>query len=213
MTSKHSPEPPDTTAEGWPIRDLTDPTVMRALAHPLRLRLIDLLQFRGPLTATECGDALDESPANCSFHLRTLAKYGYVEEAPGGTGRRRPWRAVPQGNRFATGPGAPRQTRPAADELARVHAEQNIARFYDYIEHADDYGPEWSDAALVSDFASYLTPAELDDVGQQLIDVLLPYMERLRDPSKRPSGSRPVAFFLTGVPTEPGRRQPTSDDA
>ena len=35
---------------------------------------------------------MGESPANASFHLRQLAKYGFVEEAEGGTGRRRPWK-------------------------------------------------------------------------------------------------------------------------
>ena len=48
------------------------------------------------MTATQAGEALGESPANVSFHLRTLAKYGFVEEAPGGTGRQRPWRRVAQ---------------------------------------------------------------------------------------------------------------------
>lgn len=208
MSDPEHPENAD-----WPVRELTDPTEMRALAHPLRLRLLDLLHFRGPLTATECGAALGESPSNCSFHLRTLAKYGYVAEAGGGTGRQRPWRAEPQGNRFATGPGAPAETRVAADELARAHTDRNIARIYEYLAHADDYGPEWSDAALVSDFASYMTPDELAEVGQQLMDLLMPYMERLRDPGKRPAGSQPVAFFLTGVPTEPGGRDPGGDGA
>src|SRR4051794_26471252 len=79
-----------------PSRFLEDARVIRALAHPLRLALLQLLIVRGPLTASEAGEALGESPASASFHLRTLAKYGYVEEAGAGPGRRRPWRAVRQ---------------------------------------------------------------------------------------------------------------------
>ena len=79
-------------------RRLTDAKEMRALAHPTRVAAIELLSREGTMTATQLGELLDESPANMSFHLRTLAKYGFVEEAPGGTGRERPWSRVGQGN-------------------------------------------------------------------------------------------------------------------
>src|SRR5262245_14833912 len=76
-----------------PIRR-ADPVAMRALAHQTRLSLLDLLAVEGSATATRCAAVLGESAASCSFHLRQLAKYGFVEEAPGGTGRQRPWRLV-----------------------------------------------------------------------------------------------------------------------
>ena len=72
---------------------ITDPTVMRALAHPVRMALIELFGVHATLTATQASEALGESPANCAFHLRTLAKYGFIEEAGGGRGRERPWKA------------------------------------------------------------------------------------------------------------------------
>lgn len=187
----------------WPIRELTDPFTMRALAHPLRLKLLELLQLRGPLTATECGDELDETPANCSFHLRTLAKHGFVEEAEGGSGRQRPWRAVPGGRRLPTGPSAPPETRAVADQLGRLWTDRNVEHLYHYLNHMDEYGPEWSDASIVHDTTSYMTVEETRAVGQQIVDILRPYMERLRDPSLRPEGSRPVMFFVTSFPTEP----------
>ena len=58
--------------------DLTDPKAMRALAHPLRWALLEALGHAGTLTATQASEMLGESPANCAFHLRTLAKYGFV---------------------------------------------------------------------------------------------------------------------------------------
>jgi DNA-binding IclR family transcriptional regulator len=48
-----------------------------------------------PATATQLAERVGESPANCSWHLRQLARYGFVEEAGGGTGREGPWRPVP----------------------------------------------------------------------------------------------------------------------
>src|SRR5215469_3040060 len=74
--------------------EVRDPKAMRALAHPLRMQLIEAIgqSDTGTLTATQASELLGESPANCAFHLRTLAKYGFVEEAGGGRGRERPWR-------------------------------------------------------------------------------------------------------------------------
>src|SRR4029453_885493 len=78
-------------------RHLTSPTELRALSHPTRLTILTLLDEEGPLTATEAGERIGESPANASFHLRTLAKYGYVEEAAGGRGRHGPRQSVARG--------------------------------------------------------------------------------------------------------------------
>src|ERR1700735_4917381 len=80
-----------------PHERLTDPRAMRAMAHPLRIALIELLSHTGTLTATQASEVLGESPANCAFHLRTLAKDGFVEEAGGGRGRERPWRRAQSG--------------------------------------------------------------------------------------------------------------------
>src|SRR5690348_8450535 len=75
---------------------VTDPTAIRALAHPLRLDLMELLGTIGPATAAHCGRTLGVSQASCSFHLRQLAKYGFVEEAePGSDRRERRWQ-VPE---------------------------------------------------------------------------------------------------------------------
>ncbi|MQA02858.1 MAG: helix-turn-helix domain-containing protein [Streptosporangiales bacterium] len=195
----------------WPIKELTDAQVMRAMAHPVRMKLVELLLVDGPLTATECGARLDETPANCSFHLRTLAKHGFVEEAEGGTGRQRPWRAVPQGTNFPSGPSAPPHLRAAADLLTRTFAERNVSRLYAYLDRMDDYGKEWSDAAMLSDLASYLTPEELTQLREQLIYLLRPYVPRLADPASRPEGARLVTFFLAGFPTEPAAGEGPDD--
>src|SRR5213075_1235389 len=87
--------------------DLTDPKAMRALAHPLRWALLEALGHAGTLTATQASEMLGESPANCAFHLRTLAKYGFVEEAGGGKGRERPWRRTYDTLSWGRNPGDP----------------------------------------------------------------------------------------------------------
>src|SRR5580658_2550387 len=78
--------------ESFGMRRVQDAPTLRALAHPVRLALLEALGHQASLTATEAAKIIGESPSACSFHLRMLAKYGLVEDAGGGAGRRRPWR-------------------------------------------------------------------------------------------------------------------------
>ena len=108
-------------------REITDPKAMRAMAHPVRLALMEALNHYGQLTATEAAEIVGESPSNCSFHLRQLAKYGFVEEAEGGKGRQRPWRTVNVGIRLSDVQEDP-ETALAAGTLARVVQDRWLAR-------------------------------------------------------------------------------------
>ena len=67
---------------------------MRAPAHPTRTALLEALHVHDTLTATEASELLGMTPTNCAFHLRALARFGFVEQAGIGPGRRRPWRAL-----------------------------------------------------------------------------------------------------------------------
>ena len=69
-----------------------EPKALRALAHPIRWKLIDLLDSEDTATATRCSEVLGESVASCSYHLGILGKYGYTEMVPGQPGREKPWR-------------------------------------------------------------------------------------------------------------------------
>ena len=71
---------------------ITDARAMRALAHPLRVALLEAMRREREITATRAAELLDENPGNMSWHLQTLAKYGFVEETGKGRGRSRPWR-------------------------------------------------------------------------------------------------------------------------
>src|SRR3954449_12894055 len=107
--------------------EITDPKAMRALAHPVRMALLDALTVHQQLTATEAGEIVGESPANTSFHLRQLAKYGYVEEAEAGAGRRRPWKRKHLGMRFTEVHEDP-ETAAAARELSRTMSHRYLER-------------------------------------------------------------------------------------
>ena len=119
-------------------RRLTSATELRALSHPTRLALMELLEEEGPLTATEAGERLGESPANASFHLRTLARYGYVEEAPGGRGRQRPWQVLDRATKISGDELGP-EAKLAADAFLQLVRERDLQRLKTYGATRADY--------------------------------------------------------------------------
>jgi DNA-binding transcriptional ArsR family regulator len=184
-----------------PRRELTDAREMRALAHPVRVALLELLGRDGPMTATQAGEALGESPANASFHLRTLAKYGFVEEAPGGTGRQRPWRRVAQ--KHAWGLSDDPTTAAAAEGLTRFFEQRIEQRRQIWNATRASYPKEWQEASGAISSITYLTASELDAFGDDVMALIDRYSDRISDKSKRPEGALPVAIFATAHPIEP----------
>ncbi|MDQ1605210.1 MAG: hypothetical protein QOE01_3055 [Actinomycetota bacterium] len=91
-------------APGEPALDVVDPTRLRALAHPLRLRLLRLLREHQPATGAELAALTGQSTASVSYHLATLAKHGFVERdpAPGQTRKHKPWRTTYQSLRIVS---------------------------------------------------------------------------------------------------------------
>jgi predicted ArsR family transcriptional regulator len=177
-------------------RRLTSATELRALSHPTRLALIELLDEEGPLTATQAGERLGESPANASFHLRTLAKYGYVEEAPGGQGRQRPWQVVQQSANIPNDELGP-DAKLAAGALLQLIRERDLQRLQAYEATRADYPKEWRDAAHEMRLMVHLTAAELAELYGAIESALAPYLERT---DRRP-GTLPISFGLHAVPT------------
>jgi DNA-binding transcriptional ArsR family regulator len=172
-------------------RELTDPLAMRAMAHPVRLALMEALNDAGTLTATEAAERVGESPSNCSFHLRQLAKYGFVEEAEGGTGRQRPWRAVHTGMRFTDVQGD-EETALAAGTLARVFQDRWLERARVGLDRRQYTPEEWRRVTGSDQFTLYVTPDEMEAFNEEMLALFDRYRERIADPSKRPEGSRPV---------------------
>jgi DNA-binding transcriptional ArsR family regulator len=176
-------------------RDVSDPRAMRALAHPVRLALLDALGVRGPLTATEAGEAIGESPTTCSFHFRQLAKYGFVEEAGRGAGRRRPWRLAHVGLRFTDVHEDP-ATATAATALDGVIRERRIGRMRAGMEARARQPREWQEVTGASQFLLHVTPEELRALDAELTEMLTRHRDRVADPARRPERSQPVEMLV-----------------
>lgn len=183
------------------MRDITDPRMLRAMAHPVRLRLLNSLVLQGPATATELADRVDDTPANCSWHLRQLAKFGFIEEASDlpYKGRSRPWRWVPVGNRWG-GPDASPEFAAAAAEAVGVLLGLELADQLEWERHKVNQPAEWQTASFITQNIAWLTAEELTEAGNFIRDMIMSRHERTTDPSKRPKDSRPVRFVAWGHP-------------
>ncbi|MFF9538397.1 helix-turn-helix domain-containing protein [Streptomyces sp. NPDC014724] len=179
-----------------PVREtvLSDPRALRAYAHPTRMRLVGMLRREGPSTATRAAELIGESVASCSYHLRMLAKYGLVEQAGGGQGREKPWRAVAS---YTSWPAHSDDT--AVDEaavaLSTTVAELYFERLTRAMEQRHRLPREWREAEEFGDHQLYLTAGELVELRERIRELLGAYDGRNDDPALRPEGARIVEFL------------------
>ncbi|MBD7980887.1 ArsR/SmtB family transcription factor [Oerskovia merdavium] len=171
----------------------SDPERIRALAHPLRLAILDLLDDEGQATATRCAEVTGESVASCSFHLRMLAKYGFVEPAER-VGREKPWKPVGTGRTSRYDPEQPESLR-AAGELARIVVDQEAARVAHWIDSAPRQPHEWLLASVMTKSSFWATPEELTELSRELQAITDRFEGRWTHPELRPEGSRSARFF------------------
>jgi DNA-binding transcriptional ArsR family regulator len=198
-------QPPGDAALAVPRRNLRDPRVLRALAHPLRLTLLETLADLGQATATELSERVGESPANCSWHLRQLARHGFIEEAGGGTGRQRPWRWIRQSVSVADADAADEPgLRHARDALLDVVFSRELDAWQAW--RATAPPKSWSDASFAERSFTWLTAAELAEFKRDfeafLEGSVLAQLGRA-DPARRPVGARPVRVVAWGFPMLP----------
>lgn len=175
---------------GASVHELTDPRAMRALAHPVRIELLHVLA-REPKTATQCAEETGESPQSCSYHLRTLGKYGFVERAEPTNGKERPWRKT-KGVLNWDADVDPEAAR--ALSAAFLQRDWNLLRAY-----LADPPPDWPDP-LYSQSTLRVTRAEAEELTKKFFDLFEPYFPPNRPDA--PEGARNIWFASFGVPAD-----------
>lgn len=163
---------------------------------PLRLDLVEVLGSFGQATAATCSRRLGTSQASCSFHLRQLATYGFVEQAPPSEdSRERPWRLTDLEQSWSADAG------PAADQLERVFVQREADRILGWLAAADA-SDAWRQASFVGGATLPVTVDELESIRAELRGALEPYLRRLGDRTEWPADSRLVRILLAGTPLE-----------
>ncbi|MDH6125759.1 winged helix-turn-helix domain-containing protein [Kitasatospora sp. GP82] len=195
------PPPGDGKGTERPLRQLRDPRTMRAIAHPTRLALLEALGHHERLTATEAAEIIGESPTNCAFHLRTLAKYGFVEEAGDAPGRRRPWRLRNIGFAF-NGTAEDAETASAAEALTRLLWDTWLGRAGVVNARRAGFHGTWQQVTSAQQTVAYMTPDEADQFMADLGRLLGRYRDRLENPALRPPDGLPIELLLFSYPLD-----------
>ncbi len=156
---------------------VTDPKALRALAHPLRLALLDHLMAFGVQTAAQCAAAVGSTASNCSYHLRALARVGLVERGESADGRERPWRTTSTGLEF--GPREPEDSR-SSTAAARAVEELALARDEELTRRAlarhDSQPTQWRAAEAHNSYALRIAPGELAQLVGEIDRLVRPYI-------------------------------------
>ncbi|MGZ9928906.1 helix-turn-helix domain-containing protein [Streptomyces sp. NC-S4] len=197
-----------------------DAAALKALTHPLRIRLLGLLRQDGPATASELGVRTGESSASTSYHLRVLAKYAFVAEAEHRDGRERRWRAVHAVTAWSNRSMAESSpdTRALLSLSRRAQIEHLEASLVGHeADVADGRLPrEWAGPSGISDLMPRLTPESLTELWEA-------FSLKLEELTARDAGdprAAQVVLLTAGLPraprgpgAEPDRCGPTATDA
>ncbi|WP_432103474.1 ArsR/SmtB family transcription factor [Streptomyces sp. bgisy091] len=184
--------------------EITDPQAMRALAHPVRLAILDRLQRYGPATATGLAPHVGATPSVTSWHLRHLAGFGLVRDAAAGQDRReRRWEAVARGFRFEAPEGEEGRS------AARALSLEMFVRYGDLpgrwvAETEPHLDPAWQRASGLANTRLVVSAEELALIEDEIERVLAPYVTR--EPADRPAGSRGVRMLRYALPEQAEER-------
>lgn len=184
------------------------PRQLRALAHPLRTRMLGLLRADGPATATTLAARLGESTGSTSYHLRQLAAHGFIEpdSEHAGRGRERWWRSAHTRTHIdAVGFMSDPETRGALDMFIHTVLDVHMQRVAAYVSEKETWSKAWNDALDISDAWMWLTAERTMQLNEELHAVL----DRYNDDDPAADGAEQVVVGIQIFP----RRTESGPDA
>jgi len=173
----------------------SDPAMLRALAHPLRIEVLAILDEVSEATASEIAERTGQTVANCSFHLRSLEKAGYVERAEP-RGREKPWRPAHRKRTIEPDPNDAASVRESG-VISAGFVQHEAARLDAFLTDPRPLPPEWVHAVTVSTARIWATAEEMEQLGEDALALLERFAGRSTDPSLRPEGAVQSRMFLT----------------
>lgn len=194
------PRPDHEAAPARPAEGLRDPKSLRALAHPLRLQLLGILRADGAHSVGQLADLVDEAPGTVSYHLGTLAKFGFVIEAPehARDGRERWWRAAHSHTSFEPAElRADPEQYGAARALQQVILQSYMGELLAALDAEPTLEHDWVAASNSSDSFAYLTASQLAELTAEL-GALSRKWEAASDASR--DGARAVRWIYHAFP-------------
>jgi DNA-binding transcriptional ArsR family regulator len=196
-----SPQPPVAHSSGPADEVVPSPTALRALAHPLRLRMLGLLRVEGPSTASRLATRLGLNSGATSYHLRQLAEHGFVVDDPDrGNARERWWRAAHRTTHVPDDYGG----EPAAGDARQAFSQAVAVAYAGQIQQAVEEQPtlpeRWRPLSSSSDWSLRLTPQEAKQLHDELHAVVERYRQWYPDRPDAPAGAGHFRVLLNTFP-------------
>lgn len=186
-------------------RIVPDATALKALTHPVRLRMLGMLRIDGPATATQLAERLGLNSGATSYHLRQLAQHGFIEEMPDQPSRRdRWWQSRHESTSFFENVGTPEEF-DSSVAFAQAALTQQVQLMQQAQDEFTRLPPEWQATTQISDFTIALTAEQAKALKDRLVDLLWQAMREAPAPgSDLPPGVEPFTVMLHAFPY-PGR--------
>lgn len=170
------------------------PAALKALASPLRRRILRHLAAHGPATSTTIGQALGQNTGTTSYHLRALAAAGFIADIPDrAKGRERWWRIVPADRRMPRRATLSEEDRTIADELEQARLGEDLEQLSAALRRHSDV----DDWIVGSRGRRYLTPDELRAFHDEYLKLLYRFGH---DPDDAPEGARAILLRWVAFP-------------
>ena len=182
---------------------------LKALAHPLRVQIIEALSTYGEQTASGLAERLGESSGATSYHLRQLEKHGYVREVAGrGTGRERWWERVPGPIHLGSAELDETEAgRAASRVIMREWLHHREVGLRDVIERGHEVlAPHWREALALQSASVHVTAEQLEKLNHDIVDLIIAFAREHR--GQRVAGSRPVHLQYYAYPVLDGEEIP-----
>lgn len=188
---------PCTSYRGRVTDPIADLATAKALANPVRQRILRELEIVGEATSTVLAERLGITTGGTSYNLRVLARHGLVEEVPGrGQGRERWWRLSRLSLRFPLPSRQSPELRAAIEKLNELWLAEDLETFALFQARRERLG-EWSDAVPYSRGSIRLTLDELEHFFEDYLALLKRYQ---RDPEDTPRDARTVLTRFVAFP-------------
>ncbi|PRY44030.1 ArsR/SmtB family transcription factor [Umezawaea tangerina] len=179
-----------------PPEEIADPATLKALAHPLRRRILAELR-RAPASSTTLAAALGQNTGSTSYHLRELAKHGFIEDEPAlGKGKERWWRVVPRDLRFPLRSEQSPELAAVLDGLREQQFAEDLESWARFQEKSPEMG-DWADAVPFSRGAIIVTRAELEAFFEDYMALL---KRHRRAPEDTPADARRLLVRFIAFP-------------
>jgi DNA-binding transcriptional ArsR family regulator len=179
---------------------IKDAAVLKAVAHPVRRRLLDVLRVDGPSMPSVLARTTGQAVANVSHHLRVLAEAGLVEEAPELARNRKEhwWRMPDRRISWSVADFTAEADLAAADAALALDLQRQVELVSTWLGSPASREEPWADAAYSTDGFLRLSPAELAEMGAEIQAVVDRYAGRPEAPDREP-----VFVIGRGFPARP----------